>query len=756
MGRPPKSLLRDSHPEIAKELVDKSLLDRLATGGDKLVEWECPQGHRYMARPYNRTGKKPTGCPYCASKKLLVGFNDLATRRPDLVRYLVDPSIATKVMMTSATKVRVRCDEGHEREMPLRNLVNQGISCPYCSGRYAVRGKTDLATSHPDLAAELVDQDLASQLRAGSMRKVEWECRTCGHRWVAAVQSRTMKGSGCPACSGRAIVPGRNDLATVAPDYAATLVDPADGTRVGRYSEVKVEWRCADDPSHTGYATPGTRMASPVDKGCPICANREVVPGVNDLATTHPHLVKELVDKDLARVVSHGSSRKVEWRCDKGHTWTTAVYHRTRLDGTGCPICNPTGTSKAEKQLLECVRRLVPDEEVVANDRSILPGGFELDVVVPSRHIAFEFNGVRWHSEDMGKGRDYHARKLEAARAAGYRLVYVWEDDWASRRGVVIRTVAAKLGATGRLADAFPEIDSRCSDRVFARNLRPCAIEPRDARAFMDANHIQGKATATRHFALVDGDGLVRAVLSVRSPRNNARIRPREGDWEIRRYATCGSVVGGFSRLVRYAERVLVGEGVIITRWVSFSSNDVSDGGMYERCGFTRDADVAPDYKYVGQSIGWYRHPKEQFQRKRFRDDEDLLWDESWTESEAARRNDLHRVWDSGKVRWVKDVVVDHGVAAEGPVEKAVVIRMPDDIDVPIVTRESDGEAVGDETLDEFVKRFGRERIDGLVRAYVMRKMAKADKFDEVVKALGVEGVTIRQLQEMVSSADDG
>lgn len=662
MGRPPKSLLKDSHPDLAKELVDKSLLDTLSTGADKLVEWECEKGHRYFARPYNRTGKGHTGCPYCNSKKLLVGFNDLATTRPDLVKYLVDPSIATQIMKTSSVKVRVRCEKGHERTMPLRNLANQGISCPYCSGRYAVSGENDLQTQYPELAAELVDQSLASVLRPGSSRRVEWQCSTCGYRWFAVVCGRVANHYGCPACSGRDIVEGRNDLATVAPEYAATLVDPAVGKTIGKSSEVEVEWRCPNGFSHTWFSTPGNRMASPVTSGCPICANRRILPGFNDLATTDPELASELVDQSLATKISRGSGRKVEWRCARGHVWTAVVGHRTGKNPTGCPICNPTGTSRAERELSACVKRLLPDEVVLTNDQSLLPGRMELDIVVPSRKVAFEFNGVRWHSEEMGRGRSYHLDKARACQEAGYQLISIWEDDWESRRDVAVRLVAAKLGVTASLPTAFPEIDARCSERVFARKLSACLIGSKDARRFLDANHIQGKVTASRHFALVEPNGFVRAVMSVRSPRNNARMRRGVGEWEIQRYATCGTVVGGFSKLMRYAERVFFGEGIRLDSWVSLSSNDVSDGHLYQTCGFVRDGDVSPNYSYVGQSIGWYRHPKEKFQKRRFRDDPDLLWEDGWTETEAAKANELFRVWDAGKVRWVKSVSTSSGV----------------------------------------------------------------------------------------------
>ena len=36
--------------------------------------------------------------------------------------------------------------------------------------------------------------------------------------------------------------------------------------------------------------------------------------------------------------VTHGSHRRVWWRCEKGHSWQAEVKSRTLL-GAGCPVC---------------------------------------------------------------------------------------------------------------------------------------------------------------------------------------------------------------------------------------------------------------------------------------------------------------------------------------------------------------------------------------------------------------------------------
>ena len=74
-------------------------------------------------------------------------------------------------------------------------------------------------------------------------------------------------------------------------------------------------------------------------KGCPVCAGKIVVKGINDLSTTHPDLVKEWSPKNELRPeeVTHGRSASVLWCCSKGHEWKASISNRA--SGNTCPIC---------------------------------------------------------------------------------------------------------------------------------------------------------------------------------------------------------------------------------------------------------------------------------------------------------------------------------------------------------------------------------------------------------------------------------
>jgi hypothetical protein len=260
-------------------------------------------------------------------------------------------------------------------------------------------------------------------------------------------------------------------------------------------------------------------------------------------------------------------------------------------------------------------------------------GPRELDIVVPDLHLAIEFNGVFWHSEAVGKGRRYHADKYIACRRAGYRLLQIWEDDWADRRGVVESMIATVCGV-------------RDTRRVGARTTTVVPVSGAQAAAFLTEHHLQGPAPGSRGLGLVDRDGALVAVMSVRSTTaGGVPVR------RIERYATAFNVPGGFGKLLAVLRRELrqVGGGRIVT----FSDNAVSDGDLYAAAGFTVTRELPPDYSYVVRD---HRVHKFNYRISRFRRDPDLEYREGLTERELARINGLHRVWDSGKQQWTLEV----------------------------------------------------------------------------------------------------
>lgn len=177
--------------------------ETLTLGSHKNVWWKCSYGHEWQATISNRTIGR--GCPYCAGKKVLKGFNDLQTVNPALAKewnYEKDNGLTPEdVTPSSNRKVWWKCNKGHEWQASI-NSRNKGHGCPYCSGLYVIKGKNDLQTVNPTLAKEwnwVKNNDLTPRdVLTNSEKKVWWKCQK-GHEWQATITNRN-RGRGCSIC----------------------------------------------------------------------------------------------------------------------------------------------------------------------------------------------------------------------------------------------------------------------------------------------------------------------------------------------------------------------------------------------------------------------------------------------------------------------------------------------------------------------------------------------------------------------------
>ncbi|MBO5889025.1 MAG: zinc-ribbon domain-containing protein, partial [Clostridia bacterium] len=203
--------------------------------------------------------------------------------------------------------------------------------------------KNSLLFANPTLAKEW-DYEKNGNLRpenftVASEKKVWWKCNH-GHEWQASIKSRN-SGSGCPYCSGRCAINGKNDLATINP----TLVKEWNYEKNGELkpedflpnSGKKVWWKC-----NHGHEWQAIIKSRNYGSGCPYCAGQKVIQGRNDLATVNPKLAREWNSKKNGDLKPEDfmpySNKKVWWKCEKGHMWQATIARRS--NGSGCPYCS--------------------------------------------------------------------------------------------------------------------------------------------------------------------------------------------------------------------------------------------------------------------------------------------------------------------------------------------------------------------------------------------------------------------------------
>jgi hypothetical protein len=324
--------LATTHPHLAAEAHgwDPRTVSK---GTQKKFEWDCPKGHVYVAGVAHRTGTNQTSCPICAGKQIQVGFNDLATTHPELAVQAHGWDPQTTVAF-SGKKANWICAVGHVWSAVIASR-SSGRGCPICAGKQVLPGFNDLATKYPEIAKEAFEWN-PSTISAGSHQKFKWVC-TNGHQFSASPHSRTGHNkTGCVICSGQQVLSGFNDLATTHPAIAAEAHE-WDPKTVNAGSNPKKRWKCS--LGHTWMAAPNSRTG-PNQSGCPICANKEVLIGYNDLATINPELAEQAYEWD-PRSITQSSRKKLKWKCQLGHTWNSTAADRTR--GNGCPTCSVSG-----------------------------------------------------------------------------------------------------------------------------------------------------------------------------------------------------------------------------------------------------------------------------------------------------------------------------------------------------------------------------------------------------------------------------
>lgn len=210
------------HPDLLTRIKNSnSLPNDLNPFSDYRVVMVCDLGHEF-SRTLGKLVRSADKCPVCLNKTVLIGFNDLASRFPEISKEfhpnLNHPNTPETVFCYRRELAWWVCARSHEWEMRVDARTGQNQGCPYCSGRLAVPGETDLATKFPEVSADwdyALNGDLApTSLKPFAHKFVWWKCPEGHSSYRQQVSKRTKRGTGCPECSiGRGSSKGEFELA---------------------------------------------------------------------------------------------------------------------------------------------------------------------------------------------------------------------------------------------------------------------------------------------------------------------------------------------------------------------------------------------------------------------------------------------------------------------------------------------------------------------------------------------------------------
>lgn len=170
------------------------------------------------------------------------------------------------------------------------------------------------------------------------------------------------------------------------------------------------------------------------------------------------------------------------------------------------------------------------------NTRKII-SPLELDIYLPELHLAIEYNGTYWHSEQAGKYKSYHVNKSFLCEQQGIHLIHIFEYQWTLNKRQIKQRLSNILG--------------NYTNKIFARKCIVREIDFDITSDFLNNYHLQGSCISKINLGLFYNDELV-SVMTFGKPRFN-----KDDQWELIRFCNKEGyhVIGAASKLLKYFER---------------------------------------------------------------------------------------------------------------------------------------------------------------------------------------------------------
>ena len=299
---------------------------------------------------------------------------------------------------------------------------------------------------------------------------------------------------------------------------------------------------------------------------------------INKLADTHFELISK----------PNGLNNYITLKCKKCNHIFNIILNNGRINKYQiyCPNCEHI-TSKKENELYEFIQQIIPNERII---HSYWPLGrpsnnsknvFELDVYIPSRKIAFEFNGTYWH-DNIHKNKNYHQWKFLKCKELGIHLIQIWEFDWNQNEDLIKNKIKNILGIYDKT--------------IFARKCIVQEISSKICNEFLTKTHIQGPDKSKIRLGLFHNDELI-SVMTFSKPRFNKKY-----DYELIRFSTKYHIPGAGGKLLTHFIRHYNPNNIITYADISYSN-----GNLYNKLGFKFCKITTPSYFYIKNNIKYNR-----------------------------------------------------------------------------------------------------------------------------------------------------
>ena len=482
-----------------------------------------------------------------------------------------------------------KCSCGNIREVQSYYLTRgKSKSCGHNTNKLAADG-VKISREFKDLTGERFGEWRALRYKGDRM----WEC-VCSCGEVRDV-------SGYSLTSGKSKSCGHGQV--------RDLRDQ----KFGRIKPLKYlgghRWKCVCDCGNETIVFSGNLLKENGTKSCG-CIQTEKKPTKEE--------VMEAINKHKDKYKEPPYIRDLEVLLNRGETVVRGYIDEYELHGH----INYLFRSRAERDIA------LKFDGAKRSDRSMVHP-YELDIYIPDKKLAIEFNGTYWHSEAQ-KDRKYHQNKTIRCAKAGVRLIHIFEYEWEDEhRRQKIETFLDYLSKKEHI-------------RIYGRNTTVKEINPKESAELLDKHHLQGSAPATIHIGCYHNDQLV-GVMTLGKPRFNSKYQ-----YEIVRlcFRLDTKVIGGTEKLFRYFINKYKPESII-----TYCDISKFTGNVYTRIGFRpiqpkpiTDPNYVWANPYTNEVIPRYRTQKHLLVKLG-------LGSEDMSESEILHSMGFYRIYDSGHLR---------------------------------------------------------------------------------------------------------
>ena len=400
--------------KLTIEFLKEKFLDRgyiltsyLYKDNKQKLKYKCPKGHEGTIS-WN-SFSRGHGCAVCYGNSTL---NIKYVKE----KFRVDGcKVLSKNYVNSYTPIKYKCVNGHVQTTNLSKF-KQGHRCVECAGhrKYTYKEVKDYFRSF--------GYCLISATYKNNKTKLEYKCSE-GHRGSISLHS-FLTGQRCGRCYGNK----KFEYGEVFSIFASKGFLLLEKNYIN--SQTLMQYLCPNKHKNK------IRLSNfKVGWGCPDCSGnkKKTIEFVSKRFSLEGHV---LISEEY-----HNSVTKLECRCPKGHEWfvTWGDFNH----GYRCGTCFRLGRSKSEKEITTFIKSFYSGE-VLENSRKIIPP-FELDIYIPSKRLAIEYNGLYWHSEAQDKDNIYHYNKTKLCAEKGIRIITSFEDEFLAGKEEVFKKLKSVL-----------------------------------------------------------------------------------------------------------------------------------------------------------------------------------------------------------------------------------------------------------------------------------------------------------------------